>query len=48
MPTSAVTGAGLDALRAALLGGRVWALLGKSGVGKTSLLNVLEPGLGCA
>ena len=47
--TSAVAGApsggGLDALRAAL-GGRVTLLLGKSGVGKTSLLNALEPGLG--
>ncbi len=43
--TSAHTGAGLDALRAALRG-RVAVLLGKSGVGKTSLLNALEPGLG--
>jgi ribosome biogenesis GTPase / thiamine phosphate phosphatase len=45
--TSAVAGAhdGLDDLRDAL-GGRVSVLLGKSGVGKTSLLNALEPGLG--
>jgi ribosome biogenesis GTPase len=43
--TSAVTGAGLDGLREALRG-RVSVLLGKSGAGKTSLLNALEPGLG--
>ena len=43
--TSAQSGAGLDELRAAL-SGRVTLLLGKSGVGKTSLLNALEPGLG--
>jgi ribosome biogenesis GTPase len=43
--TSAVSGAGLDDLRAALRG-RVSVLLGKSGVGKSSLLNALEPGLG--
>ena len=43
--TSAHSGAGLDALREALRG-RVSVLLGKSGVGKTSLLNALEPGLG--
>jgi ribosome biogenesis GTPase len=43
--TSAVNGEGLDDLRAALRG-RVSALLGKSGVGKTSLLNALQPGLG--
>ena len=43
--TSAATGAGLDELRAALRG-RKTALLGKSGVGKTSLLNALQPGLG--
>jgi ribosome biogenesis GTPase len=42
---SAKTGAGLEALREALRG-RVSALLGKSGVGKTSLLNALQPGLG--
>lgn len=43
--TSAATGAGLDDLRAALRG-RTAVLIGKSGVGKTSLLNALEPGLG--
>jgi len=43
--TSAHTGAGLAALHDALAG-RVTLLLGKSGVGKTSLLNGLEPGLG--
>ena len=43
--TSAVTGEGLTEL-ADLLAGRVSLLLGASGVGKTSLLNLLEPGLG--
>lgn len=43
--TSALTGEGLEDLRAALRG-RVSAFLGKSGVGKTSLLNALQPGLG--
>lgn len=43
--TSAISGAGLDELREALRG-QVSALLGKSGVGKTSLLNALQPGLG--
>ncbi len=42
---SARTGEGLDALRA-LLRGRTSVLLGPSGVGKSSLLNALEPGLG--
>lgn len=42
---SAVTGEGLEELRQAL-GGRASAFLGKSGVGKTSLLNALQPGLG--
>jgi ribosome biogenesis GTPase len=42
---SAVTGAGLDELREALRG-RLSVFLGKSGVGKTSLLNALQPGLG--
>jgi ribosome biogenesis GTPase len=42
---SAETGEGLDELREALQG-RVSVLVGKSGVGKTSLLNVLQPGLG--
>ena len=43
--TSAVTGAGLNELKAALQG-HVSVLVGKSGVGKTSLLNALQPGLG--
>jgi ribosome biogenesis GTPase len=43
--TSAFTGAGLDELRQALRG-RLSVLAGKSGVGKTALLNALEPGLG--
>jgi len=42
---SAYTGIGLDDLRDAL-NGRVSVLLGKSGVGKTTLLNALESGLG--
>jgi ribosome biogenesis GTPase len=43
--TSALTGEGLDELKQALEG-RVSALLGKSGVGKSMLLNALQPGLG--
>ena len=43
--TSTVTGRGLDDLKARLHG-RLSALIGKSGVGKTSLLNAVEPGLG--
>jgi ribosome biogenesis GTPase len=43
--TSTVTGEGLDELKTAL-GGRISVFLGKSGVGKTSLLNALQPGLG--
>jgi ribosome biogenesis GTPase len=43
--TSAVTGEGIEELRVAL-NGHISALLGKSGVGKTSLLNALQPGLG--
>ena len=43
--TSAVTGEGLDELRQALQD-RTTVLLGKSGVGKTALLNKLQPGLG--
>jgi ribosome biogenesis GTPase len=43
--TSTVTGRGLDDLKARLLG-RLSALVGKSGAGKTSLLNAVEPGLG--
>ena len=43
--TSAVNGEGIDELRS-LLKGRISVLVGKSGVGKTALLNALEPGLG--
>lgn len=43
--TSARSGEGLDSLRAALAG-RFSVLVGKSGVGKSSLLNALQPGLG--
>jgi ribosome biogenesis GTPase / thiamine phosphate phosphatase len=43
--TSAASGAGLEELRQALFG-QVAAFIGKSGVGKTSLLNALQPGLG--
>lgn len=45
--TSAVTGTGIDELRQALKG-KVSVLLGKSGVGKTTLLNALQPSLGLA
>jgi ribosome biogenesis GTPase len=38
---STVTGEGVDEVRALLAGGRVLALLGASGVGKSSLLNAL-------
>ena len=44
VPTSVETGEGLDTLRSRL-GGHTSALLGPSGVGKSSLLNALEPGL---
>lgn len=43
--TSAVNQHGLDELRQAMAG-KTSILVGKSGVGKTSLLNLLEPGLG--
>ncbi|MBN1966237.1 MAG: ribosome small subunit-dependent GTPase A [Anaerolineae bacterium] len=43
--SSATTGAGIDAMRAALTGQRS-VLVGKSGVGKTTLLNAIQPGLG--
>jgi ribosome biogenesis GTPase len=45
--TSAVTGRGLDELESALKD-RVSVLLGKSGVGKTTLLNRIQPDLGLA
>jgi ribosome biogenesis GTPase len=43
--TSSVTGEGIAEIKSAL-GGRLSALVGKSGVGKTALLNTLQPGLG--
>jgi ribosome biogenesis GTPase len=42
---SAVTGEGLEELKGALAG-RTSVLIGKSGVGKTSLLNAIQPRLG--
>ncbi len=42
LPASAITGEGLDALRA-LLAGRTAVFVGHSGVGKSSLLNALDP-----
>ncbi len=43
--TSAVTGEGVDELRA-ILTGHISVFTGSSGVGKTSLLNAIQPGLG--
>jgi len=43
--TSAVDGRGLDELRE-LLSNKTSVFIGKSGVGKTSLLNAVQPGLG--
>jgi ribosome biogenesis GTPase len=45
--TSAKLGDGVDALRE-LVTGQVSAFVGPSGVGKSSLLNALDPGLGAA
>ena len=42
MVTSALSGEGIDAVRAALPLGQTGVMLGASGVGKTSLLNALE------
>jgi ribosome biogenesis GTPase len=42
---SAVTGAGMEELKQALRGKQA-VMVGKSGVGKTSLLNAIQPGLG--
>lgn len=44
LPTSARTGAGIDALRAQIEG-RTVAFVGPSGAGKSSLLNALDPSL---
>lgn len=43
--SSATTGAGIEELRSALQG-KVSVLVGKSGVGKSSLLNAIEPEVG--
>jgi ribosome biogenesis GTPase / thiamine phosphate phosphatase len=43
--TSAVSGAGIPQLKV-LLQGKVSALMGKSGVGKTTMLNAVQPELG--
>jgi ribosome biogenesis GTPase len=43
--TSAATGEGVEELREALAG-KLSVLIGKSGVGKSTLLNAIEPGLG--
>lgn len=45
--TSAHTGEGIEEVRA-LLAGRLSAVTGPSGVGKSSLLNAVQPGLGLA
>jgi ribosome biogenesis GTPase len=45
LAVSAATGEGVDELRQALQG-KQSVLVGKSGVGKTSLLNAIQPGLG--
>ena len=47
LPTSARSGAGIEALRDRLAG-RLSVLAGPSGVGKSSLLNAIQPGLGLA
>jgi ribosome biogenesis GTPase len=47
LPTSIADGRGLDDLRAALVG-KISVFCGPSGVGKSSLLNALQPGLDLA
>jgi ribosome biogenesis GTPase len=47
IPASAVTGLGVEELRRGMRG-RVSVVAGHSGVGKSSLLNAVEPGLGLA
>lgn len=42
---SSITGRGMDELKSTLRG-KISVLVGKSGVGKTSLLNAVQPGLG--
>lgn len=42
---SAITGGGIEELKQALRG-KLSVMVGKSGVGKTSLLNAIQPGLG--
>jgi ribosome small subunit-dependent GTPase A len=42
LPVSSVTGEGLDAVRALLPAGRAGAMVGPSGVGKSSLVNALS------
>lgn len=42
---SSITGEGIEELKE-ILQGKMSVLIGKSGVGKTSLLNVIQPGLG--
>ncbi|HSB65878.1 MAG TPA: ribosome small subunit-dependent GTPase A, partial [Anaerolineales bacterium] len=43
--SSSVTGEGIEAIHSALTG-RISAMIGKSGVGKSALLNAVQPGLG--
>ena len=45
LSVSAVTGEGIEELKH-FLGGKLSVLVGKSGVGKTSVLNAIQPGLG--
>lgn len=47
LPVSAVTGLGIEELRA-LLAGKTSAFTGNSGVGKSSILNALDPAFGLA